>query len=81
MKKMEEEGEGMNKTKLWAIQGSNLAKMNSTSLHPTPWSCTAAHSHLLVGQSSIKAKDRPYSSPLGLEKAANISRPVHPGWL
>ena len=53
----------------------------STGHCPTPQSCTATHSHLLVGQGSIKTPDHSYGSPLCSRKAASKSRPLYSGRL
>ena len=58
--------------------GKKGKKIFSVGLYSTPRSCIATYSHLLVGQNSIKVLGHLYSSPLGLEKATNKSRPPKP---
>jgi len=56
-------------------------EFKTTSHNPTPRSCTATHSHLLVGQGSVKATDYSYSLPQYLKKAARKSRSLYSGSL
>ena len=51
---------------VWAIHGSQLAKIKGNLPFSTPQKCTGTHSLPQVGQSSIEVIDCLYRFPLGL---------------
>jgi len=63
------------------FRAQNWKEFYSTSHNLTPQSCTTTHSHLLVGQGSVKDTDCLYGSPQCLKKAARKSRSLYSGCL
>ena len=75
-KSIKKEGMEINQAKLWAIQVSKLAKMKVNLQHRSLFNIMALYSYPHIDQSSIKAPDRMYQSPLCSGKAASKSRPL-----